>query len=726
MKKSTTNILSCLLLLCSTTAFAQKDTSYADHYEGLSLADLLDIKIVSVSKKSELLFDAALSASVVTKEDIQRSGASSIMEALRLVPGVIVREQSNGNYDIHLRGLDNIPPNASFDMASTTILVMIDNRPIYSYLRGGTFWETLPIDINDVEKIEVVRGPAGALYGPNAVNGVINIITRKPGVDGLHIVGNSRQGSDRTFINNASIGYQKGKWSAIVSGNYQGRRRTQTSYFEFNRNQWFENPSYFINFVGDTTRNVSERLPVPMLGLEKYAGNLFINYDPSKKVKLALSSGIQQSIAQKISAENENTPLSTASSNTRYIDLRTEMDQLTAQFSYNTGQQNIDYDPGNKFDFHTLDANLEYNYIGKNFSLKPGISYRNSLYDDTKYSDTVKKRGIFNARGKITTLSASMRGEYSLLKDKIKIIGGLAVNKFNYPDTIYISSQLAVTYKPNKDHLFRVVYSQTPRSSNIFDTYVDQTIAYYPSGFRQFTRRGLWGNKELKLLTARMFEAGYRGHISSTLMMDIEVFDVRGKNTNVMISQAPYTRTEGVNTIIEIPIVSTNLPLTMHQQGITASLTYTTQKMQVKPFVTLQRTRIMDYAPYHNTPDAGMGPNHMYSGIGTTIKHKGTPAVFGGGSVNWVPNSKLNININSYYYTSQRYHHLSNVLFNDGIRGNDNINGKVIINAAVSYEAVHGLHFFLGVKNLLNDKSREFFHADIVPFHVQGGITCEF
>jgi iron complex outermembrane recepter protein len=728
MKKIIPNLLFSLTLslLCSIPALSQTDTSYKDHYEGLSLQDLLDQKIISVSKKSELLFDAALSASVLTKEDIQRAGASSIMEALRLVPGVIVREQSNGNYDIHLRGMDNVPPNASFDMASTTTLVMINNRPVYSYLRGGTFWETIPVDINDVEKIEVVRGPAGALYGPNAVNGVINIITRKTGVDGLYLVANSRQGSNRTFINNASVGYQSGKWSAVVSGNYQARRRTQTSYFEFYRNQWFDNPSYMLKFQGDTARNISERFPLPILGLEKYAGNIFLNYDASQKTKLSLTAGTQHSVAQKISAENEITPLSTSSSDTRYIDLRAEVAGFTGQFSYNTGQQNVDFDAGNKFDFHTLDANIEYNYNHKNFSLKPGISYRNSLYDDTKYSDIVRKNGVFNAHGEITTLSGSLRSEYSLFDEKIKLIGGLALNKFNYPDTTYISSQLAMTYKPNKNHLFRLVYSQSPRSSNIFDTFVDQTIAYFPSGFRQFTRMGLWGDKNLRLFTAKMFEAGYRGHISSTLTTDIEIFDIKGENTNVMVTSRPFTRTEGVNTIVEIPIISSNLPLTVRQQGITASLTYTTQKLQIKPFLTLQRTRIKNYAPYHNTPDAGTSSNHIYSGMGTEITHKGTPALFGGASINWVPNSKLNININSYYYTSQRYHHLSNVLFNDGIRGIDNINGKIIINAAVSYEAIHGLHFFLGAKNLLGDKSREFFHADEVPFHIQGGITCEF
>src|SRR5687767_615534 len=161
--------LPCILLSASfcmsavTNGFSQADTTKKNMYDDLSLKELLNIKIISVSKKAEFLFDAPLSATVVTKEEISRAGCTSIMEALRLVPGMIVREQSNGNYDIYLRGMDNAPPNAPFEGGSTTTLVMIDDRPIYNYLRGGTFWETLPIDINDVEKIEVVRGPAGAL-----------------------------------------------------------------------------------------------------------------------------------------------------------------------------------------------------------------------------------------------------------------------------------------------------------------------------------------------------------------------------------------------------------------------------------------------------------------------------------------------------------------------------------------------------------------------------------
>ncbi|MEO6456561.1 MAG: TonB-dependent receptor, partial [Ginsengibacter sp.] len=436
-------ILSITITIGLTNVYGQVDTARLSAYEDLSLKDLLNVKIVSVSKEAEFLFDAPLSASVVTKEEIRRTGCTSIMEALRLVPGMIVREQTNGNYDIYLRGMDNVPPNAPFEGNSTTTLVMIDNRPIYSYLKGGTFWETLPIDLNDIEKIEVVRGPAAALYGPNAVSGVINIITRHIGKEGLYLVANSQQGSRNTLINNASIGYKLKKWSMIASGNYQGRERGQTSYFEIYRNQWLDNPPYFINYLGDT---IPWANPHQSMAMEKYAGNAFFSYDPKEKIKFTLSAGTQHSMTQRVSTENGITPLSTIQSDSRYADLRANIKNISGQVSFIKGTQSPIY-PGNKYNFNTIDAAIEYNYIKGNLSLKPGLSYRSAVYDDTKYSDTISKIGIFNARGKIITKTASLRGEYKLLNNQLRLVAGFAANQFNLPEKTYISYNLATTYK---------------------------------------------------------------------------------------------------------------------------------------------------------------------------------------------------------------------------------------------------------------------------------------
>lgn len=723
-------IVSCLIVVVN-ACYSQSDTTKNNSYDVLSLKDLLNVKIVSVSKQAESLFDAPLSASVITKEEIQKTGCTSIMEAMRLVPGVIVRQQSNGNYDIHLRGMDNVPPNASFDVAATTTLVMIDNRPIYSYLRGGTFWETLPVDINDVEKIEVIRGPAAALYGPNAVNGVINIITRHTKKDGLYLVVNNLQGSNHTFINNASVGFQAKKWSVIASGNYQERQRSQTSYFEFTRNTWIDHPSYLINFTGDTVRNIDQRFPDQDLAMSKYGGNIFLTFDPKEKIKFNISAGQQHSKVQKVASENENTPLSTASSDTRYIDFRAIVKGFTTQFSYNGGQQNVDFDPGNKYDFNTMDVSVEYNYTKNNFSLRPGVSYRRAFYNDTKYSDIAGRKGIFNAEGLITTQSASVRGEYKMLADKLRLVAGLAASKFNYPDAIYPSYEFAGTYKPNKKNIFRAVYSRAPRSSTIFDTYADQAVVLFPLNATSYFEMAILGNKNLKLLTADMFETGYRGIITPKLSIDVELFDIRAKNFNIPVTSHPIIETDGpgADTVYETPIIATNLPVKLVQQGVTISLSYSTKKLQFKPFITIQHSRTRDYAPYHNTPDAEVpdaAQNNIYSGVGNEETNKSTPTVFGGGYLNYSLSKKIDVNLSAYYYSSQTYYHLSNILFNDGIRGIDIIKAKFILNASVSYKAAKGLNIFCSGKNLLDNKSHEFFRADAVPCMLMAGLNYEF
>ncbi|AEW00012.1 hypothetical protein A4D02_25005 [Niastella koreensis] len=706
--------------------FSQTDTAKASAYESMSLKELLNVKIVSASKSAELLFDAPLSASVVTRAEIRRTGCTSIMEALRLVPGVIVREQSNGNYDIHLRGMDNVPPNASFDLTSnTTTLVMIDNRPIYNYLRGGTFWETLPVDLHDVEKIEVVRGPAAALYGPNAVNGVINIITRQIEKKGLYATVNNQQGSNYTFIDNASIGYRLNRLSIIASGNFQHRNRSQESYYEYSRDQYIEQPAYLINFGQDTIRNIGAIYPKPQLSMEKMAGNLFASYRISDKSKVVISTGVQHSVAQRVATENEFTPLSFAHSNTRYADVQGNINGLTGQFSYNEGTQYTDYSAENKYDFKTINSNIEYNFSRRNFSLKPGISFQRAVYDDRKYADQVNWTGVFNARTVINTQSASLHGEYKLFHNALRLVGGLAASRFNYPDTTYLSFELAATWKLNKSNLFRLVYSGAPRSANIYDTYVAQTIQLNPAGVHTFDVMALSGNKDLRLLTAKMVEAGYRSTISHVVSLDVEVFNICSKNYNTSIIQAPYTLLAGIDTIHVTEIRATNLPMQLNQAGLTFSLTIDTKKIKIKPFATLQHTQIKDYAISNVMPGVIPGAADIYSGIGTKRTLKSTPALYGGGIIEYKIAPKVNFAVSSYYYTKQDYYHISNIIYHDGIRGIDHLQGKLIMNAAISYEPVKGLVLNCSGKNLLNQTAHEFFYTDKTPFMVMGGCTWQ-
>jgi iron complex outermembrane recepter protein len=716
----------CGLVIFAVTASAQSDSTRKRAYDSLSLKELLNVKIVSVSKSSELLFDAPLSGSVITKEEIRRAGSTSIMEALRLVPGVIVREQANGIYDIHLRGMDNVPPDAPFEITSnTTTLLMVDNRPTYSYLRGGTFWETLPVDINDVERIEVVRGPAAALYGPNAVSGVINIITRTFKKHGLHGVLNTQHGSNQTSISNASLAYSMGKLNVGVSGNYQHRHRSQTSYYAYDTNQWIENPEYLVNFIGDTMRDINSRYPEKKLAMEKYAGNLFAAYEPAARITFNLSAGMQYSRVQKILSETKITPFSTNESDTKYADLRMGIKDFTAQVSYNGGTQVKEFYPGNKYDFQTLDINAEYNYTRGNLAIKPGVSYRSALYDDTRYSDILNKTGVFNARGEITTQSAFIRGDYKLLDNRLRLVAGLTANKFNYPDTTYLSYQFAATYKINKKHLVRMVFSRAPRSSNIYDSYVDQIVSYFPIGVNKYYKTQVHGNKELQLLTASMFEIGYRARVTPKINFFMEAFLINSKNYSAFVQFNPYQYLDGSDTILVQPIMALNLPLELKQAGVTVSLLYNTSKFHFKPFVTIQNTNARHYAPFLNMPYNGMDSN-VYSGIGTKMYLKSTPAIYGGFNLNYMPMPKWNINLNTYYYSAQTYTHVANIIYWDGVRGIDRLPAKWIVNARVAYQPVKGMHVFINAKNLLSSTSREFYKADRVPFMLLGGLNYEF
>jgi len=182
---------------------------------------ILNKNVTTASKKQETVFDSPLSTTVLSKEEIEMSGATCIEELFRLVPGMIVRQESNGNYDIHIRGNDNIPPdNFSYFATNTLTLVMIDNRIVYNYINGGTFWETLPIAIGDIERIDIIRGPSSALYGANAVTGVINIITKNPESTDLKVNANLMGGTTNTKTADLSISKNFKKFGIIASGNY--------------------------------------------------------------------------------------------------------------------------------------------------------------------------------------------------------------------------------------------------------------------------------------------------------------------------------------------------------------------------------------------------------------------------------------------------------------------------------------------------------------------------
>lgn len=137
----------------------------------LSLEELMRIEVTTASRKEQTLFDAPAAVAVIRGEDIRRMGVRSIPEALRMVPGTNVARIDGNKWAVSIRGFS--------DRFANKLQVLIDGRSAYTPLFSGTLWEQQDTFLEDIDRIEVIRGPGGAVWGANAVNGVINVITKK-------------------------------------------------------------------------------------------------------------------------------------------------------------------------------------------------------------------------------------------------------------------------------------------------------------------------------------------------------------------------------------------------------------------------------------------------------------------------------------------------------------------------------------------------------------------
>ncbi|MBC7923871.1 MAG: hypothetical protein H7Z75_22585, partial [Ferruginibacter sp.] len=178
-----------------------------------------------------------------------------------------------------------------------------------------------------------------------------------------------------------------------------------------------------------------------------------------------------------------------------------------------------------------------------------------------------------------------------------------------------------------------------------------------------------------------------------------------------------------------------NLPLVVHQWGTTWSVNYVAKRFQVKPFITFQNTTLLNYSKYSNTDNARAGAangndpqqNNINSGKGTEIDHQFTPRVYGGASVNYQISQKIDFNLNPYYYSKHTFYHADHLLSDDKIiRGVGNIRSKLILNAKLSYSPVKAATVFVSAKNLLNDRSQEYYNTDRMGSRVLAGVNFQY
>jgi iron complex outermembrane receptor protein len=190
--------LALLFAFSGAAAHAQSESDSEHQLKQLTLEQLGNLEVVTRSKAPEQVWKAPAAVFVITQEDIRRAGVTSLPEALRLAPGVEVERISEDKWAIGIRGFSS--------RLNRSVLVLIDGRSVYTTLIAGTYWEVQDTMLEDVDRIEVIRGPGGTVWGPNAVDGVINIITK-----------NSKE-TQGTMVSAVSGNLQKGMLSARYGG----------------------------------------------------------------------------------------------------------------------------------------------------------------------------------------------------------------------------------------------------------------------------------------------------------------------------------------------------------------------------------------------------------------------------------------------------------------------------------------------------------------------------
>ncbi len=632
------------------------------------LASLIKKEVYSASKKQEKIIDAPLSISSITYAEIKASGARNILEALRLVPGIIIRETANGSYDFHIRGADNTRNfGEQFTISENSLtLVMINNRPVYDYFDGATFWETLPVSIEEIDKIEVIRGPSSALYGPNAVSGVINILTKKYKENLLST--HAEVGNFEFYRIGAAFSKKiNEKLTIVANTNFNQQRRTETKYY--GRTKQLYLPLDSIRFLG---LSADKRYSEPDLSQRSHFANVVCSYS-IHKATLSLDAGWQESKVQKIYVDNQTTMFSTNKSASKYIDLQANGSNSHFQVYLKNGLQEIDGMRGWLYDTWNYEIMGEHTIKPlKAYQITIGASARSIIYNDQASIDRYGlNRALLKGEREINNGSMSVKNE--LVIDRFRIISAIRLDKYNYPNDLYLSHHHFISYKVADNLLLRVVHSKANRSPAFLNTYYSQNF-----GTAVFS-----GNRNLPLTSNTLTEFGARADFGK-INCDLETFYNIYQNFSSPLLES---QSNGV-----FYYKFQNLPTQYTQLGTSLMLNY-------------QATRSIKLSGHFTYSDAKF-KNYYLNDTTTENKTASTPPYYGGGTAQFKLNNwRFHI---GYYYISA--FELTNLL-KPYTREIPKVDFRQILNTKLSYEH-NNLEVYINVRNILGNNTSQLFFAD--------------
>lgn len=483
--KSSTNFV---LALAVAGSFLYPQAYAADTFKSisnLSLDQLRNLKVTSVSKKEERAFDAAAAIYVITDKDIKSSGVTSIPEALRMVPGLEVARVNSHSWAITSRGFAGGFANK--------LLVLIDGRSVYTPLFAGVIWDVQDTMMDDIKRIEVIRGPGGTLWGANAVNGIINIITKS--------ASETQGGLARITYGTGHIGHEESaRYGAKTKNNIY--YRTYAKYFDrghtdklngsSNNDSW---STFRTGFRTDWGNGGTDNITVQ--------GDWYASDKNGLQTPIALTSqevvhsdnGGGGNIMAKWNHEHENN--SESLFQIYYDNIR--RDSLLLEQSRDT--IDLDYQ-------HTWDWNDRNELVwGGGYRF-----FKTSLEGSTQFTFSPEERYD-------KLYSAFIQNKYALLPNELFFTLGSKFEHNSFSGFEYQPSA-RLTWLPNAENTVWAAVSRAVRSPSIGNA--DSNLIIGLSGFGGFQRAV--GNRQYGSEELVAYEAGYRTRINKDLSVDIATF----------------------------------------------------------------------------------------------------------------------------------------------------------------------------------------------------------
>jgi len=508
-----------IICLCSLTLILpcraddsdeEKRRAIIEQLKGLDLEELIEVETFNpkaglAARKIQKLTDTAAALFVLTSEDIRRSGVTSLAEALRMVPGMQVARLDPHQWAISARGLN--------EQFASRLLVMVDGRTVYSPMRSEVNWDTQDLLLEDVERIEVIRGPGASLWGANAVNGIINIITKSA---------KDTQGSMITTY----IG--KGEERAIVGARHGGKLNNGGHYRIYAKSydhNGFLAPNTDIEHENDW--NIKR-------------GGFRADWERENHNGLHLQANVYDGTTSQSVLERQNmggTSMNGMNILGRWqrnlkngeIILQTYFDKTKrSEFGYQEKRDTYDVDFQHRFLFsqgHELIWGLGFRHNSDEIKTMPPVYYIPPKRQDKLFSTFVQSEFLLDSDWRLTLGSKIEHNDYSGFE-----IQPTARLLWNVKDRHILWGAVS-----------RAV--RTPsRTEEDFSFTISENTAFAPDIELNGMQLNIRGNQDLKSEVLEAYELGYRYNITNKLLLDSSIFynEYNKLRTVEMLSFQPF------------------------------------------------------------------------------------------------------------------------------------------------------------------------------------------